>query len=61
MSIARCLRPAVLSDAERVRFSARVEAETKDVAAANTELAARMKKALVEARDRGYTRPGAGK
>jgi arylsulfatase A-like enzyme len=34
-------------------------AETKDVLAANPELAARMKKALVEARDSGFTRPGA--
>ena len=35
--------------------------ETKDVVAANAELAAKMKKALAEARDRGFTRPGAGK
>ena len=36
-------------------------AETKDVIAANTDRAAAMKKLLVESRDRGYTRPGAGK
>jgi arylsulfatase A len=36
-------------------------AETKNVLAANAELAARLKKALIEARGRGYTRPGAGK
>ncbi len=35
-------------------------AETNDVIAANAELAAKLKKALVEARDRGYTRLGAG-
>lgn len=35
-------------------------AETQDVAAANPELVTRMKKVLIEARDRGYTRPGAG-
>jgi arylsulfatase A-like enzyme len=36
-------------------------AETKDVRAANTELAAKMKKILSEARDRGFTQPAAGK
>jgi arylsulfatase A-like enzyme len=36
-------------------------AETKDVRATNAELAAKMKKALNEARDRGFTRPGGGK
>jgi len=36
-------------------------AETKDVAGANPDRAAAMKKALVQARDRGFTRPGAGK
>ena len=35
--------------------------ETKDVLAANAGLAAKLKKALVEARDRGFTRPDAGK
>ena len=35
-------------------------AETKDIFAANAERAARMQKVLSEARDRGYTRPGAG-
>jgi hypothetical protein len=35
-------------------------AETKNVIAANRERAEKMKKALVEARDRGFTRPGAG-
>jgi len=35
-------------------------AEVNDVFAANTEIAARLKKALREARERGYTRPGAG-
>lgn len=34
--------------------------EANDVLAANAELAAKMRKALVEARDRGFTRPGAG-
>lgn len=36
-------------------------AETKNVLAANAELAAKMKKFLSEARDRGFTRPNAGK
>jgi arylsulfatase A len=36
-------------------------AETKDVAAANAERVAAMKKLLTEARDRGYTRPGAAR
>jgi arylsulfatase A-like enzyme len=35
-------------------------AETKDVLTANAELAAKMKKLLSEARERGYTRPGVG-
>jgi arylsulfatase A-like enzyme len=35
--------------------------ETKDVIASNKELAAKMKKLLVESRDRGFTRPDAGK
>jgi arylsulfatase A-like enzyme len=35
--------------------------ETNDVRAANAELAAKLKRFLVEARDRGFTRPGAGK
>jgi hypothetical protein len=35
-------------------------AETRNVIAANLELAARMKRVLIESRDRGYTRPGAG-
>ncbi len=34
--------------------------ESSDVIAANTELATKLKKTLVEARDRGYTRVGAG-
>jgi arylsulfatase A-like enzyme len=34
--------------------------ETKDVWGANKDRAAEMKKVLVEARDRGFTRPGAG-
>ncbi len=34
--------------------------ETKDVLTANAELAAKLKKLLVESRDRGFTRPGAG-
>jgi arylsulfatase A-like enzyme len=36
-------------------------AEAKDIFAANTDRAAQMKKILSEARDRGYTRPDAGK
>lgn len=36
-------------------------AETKDVAAKHPHIAARMKQALDAARDRGFTRPGAGK
>jgi arylsulfatase A-like enzyme len=35
--------------------------ETKDVIADHADLAAKMKKQLAEARDRGFTRPGAGK
>ncbi len=35
--------------------------ETKDVIADNAELAAKMKKLLIESRDHGFTRPGAGK
>jgi len=35
-------------------------AETEDILAGNSELAAKMKKFLSEARDRGFTRPGAG-
>jgi len=35
-------------------------AETKDVLAANAELAAKMKKLLNQARDQGFTRPGGG-
>jgi arylsulfatase A-like enzyme len=35
--------------------------ETKDVIADNAEQAAKMKKLLVESRERGFTRPGAGK
>lgn len=35
--------------------------EANDVASANAERVARMKKILVEARDRGSTRPGAEK
>ena len=35
-------------------------AETKDVMAANVQRAAQMKKILVAARDRGFTRPDAG-
>ncbi len=31
--------------------------ETKNVIAANAELAARMRKTLADARDRGFTRP----
>lgn len=36
-------------------------AESKDVVASNADLAAQMQKLLSEARDRGYTRPNAGK
>jgi arylsulfatase A len=36
-------------------------AETKDVFAANADRAAQMQKVLSEARDRSYTRPGAGR
>ena len=36
-------------------------AEAANVIAAHAEIAAKMKNALVEARDRGFTRPGAGK
>ena len=36
-------------------------AETKDVISANADRAAAMRKLLNESRDRGYTRPGAGK
>lgn len=36
-------------------------AETKDVIADNAEIAAKLKHLLVEARERGFTRPGAGK
>ena len=35
--------------------------ETKNVAMKHPNIAAKMKKALVAARDRGFTRPGAGK
>ncbi len=35
--------------------------ETKSIATANAERAAKMKKFLAEARDRGFTRPGAGR
>ncbi len=35
-------------------------AEAKDVASANRERVAKMKQVLVESRDRGFTRPGAG-
>ncbi len=34
--------------------------ETKEVLTPNTALAAKLKKFLAEARDKGYTRPGAG-
>jgi len=36
-------------------------AETTNVASANADRAAAMKKLLVQSRDRGYTRPSAGK
>ena len=36
-------------------------AESKDVLAANTAQVTALKRRLTDARDRGYTRPGAGK